>query len=163
MKIYRTTTVLTLSTWDEKRKAFIEITPAFEGRGKGQPKPGEKIYDYDKTIRISFQLVDMLTTAYRLIAMAHGKDASFDKFADMSKVANSASMDKKILSVKLGDKGGIYFSLSFGKEKASINLSQEETYAIGKWFEFQAQKFVHIIDNDEEASKLEALKEKKAE
>lgn len=144
MKIYRTQTVLTLSTWDEKRKAFIEITPAFDGASKGQPKPGEKRYDYDNTVRISFQVLDMLTASYKLISMAHGDtEASLEKFGDMAKVANSASNDKKKLSVKPGDKG-VSFYLSQGDKKVSITLNPEEVYAIGMWFQFQAQKFVNI-------------------
>ena len=151
MKIYRTQTVLTLSTWDEKRKAFIEITPAFEGASKGQPKPGEKRYDYDKTLRISFQVVDMLTASYKLISMAHGDtETSLEKFGDMAKVANSASNDKKKLNIKPGDKG-IGFYLSQGDQKVAITLSPEEVYAVGMWFQFQAQKFINIglVKDDE--------------
>jgi hypothetical protein len=144
MKIYRTQTVLTLSTWDEKRKAFIEITPSFEGASKGQPKPGEKRYDYDKTLRISFQPVDMLTASYKLISMAHGDtEITLEKFGDMAKVANSASTDKKKLMVKPGEKG-VGFYLSQGEAKVMITLNPEECYAIGMWFQFQAQKFINI-------------------
>lgn len=142
MKLYRTNSVLALTTWDEKGKAFIEITPGLDGASKGQPKPGEKRFDYSKTLRISFQVADMLIASYKFIGMSHGVKLDFKKFADMAKVENSANNDKKSLNVALLDKGGVAIGLIQGDSKCSITVSQEEAYAIGKWFEFQAQRFI---------------------
>ena len=144
LRIYRTTTVLTLTTWDDKNKAFIELTPALDGASKGQPKPGEKRYDYDKTLRISFQPVDMLTASYKLEGMSKGAPLELQKFGDMSKVANSDSKDKKSLSIKPTGKpeGGVYVNLSVGADKINVTLSNEEAYAISRWFDIQAQKFI---------------------
>lgn len=141
LKIYRTATVLTLTTWDEKNKAFMEITPAKDGAAKGQPKPGEKRYDYDKTLRISFKPLDMLVAAFKLQAMSHGVSEKLEKIGDMSKVAGSDSKDKKFLNIFPSDKGGVFVGLSMGSEKVSMILNNEEIFAIAKWFEIQAAKF----------------------
>lgn len=143
MKLYRTNSVLALTTWDEKGKAFIEITPGLDGASKGQPKPGEKRFDYGKTLRISFQVADMLMTSFRFIGLSHGdQSCGFKKFADMSKVEASTNNDKKTLTVALLEKGGVSIGLTHGENRSNIVVSSEEAYAIGKWFEFIAQRFI---------------------
>lgn len=142
MRIYRTTSMIELSMWPEKQRAFIKITPAAAGATKGQPKAGEKRFDYDQTISISFTTVDMLTTSFKLDGMANGKELEIKKFADMSKVAASADNDQKQLKIAPMSGGNVSFNMSHGTKKANIILSPEETFAISKWFEFQAQKLI---------------------
>lgn len=143
MRIYRTSSMIECSMWEEKQKALLKITPAADGAGKGQPKAGEKRFDYDKTISISFSTVDMLTSAFKLENMARGiEGVEIKKYADMSKVAESKDNSQKQLKVASMTGGNIAFNLSHGTNKANIVLSPEETYAIAKWFEFQAQKLI---------------------
>lgn len=142
MKFYRTNTVLSLSTWDEKTKTFLELTPARDGASKGQPKPGEKRYDYDRTVRISFQVSDMLIAAYHFLGLAHGQKMEYSKFADPSKSPHGNGAETKSLKVFLGDKGGVFVGLTQGSTKLAFTLTFAEAYAIGKWFEIQAQKYV---------------------
>lgn len=150
MRIYRTTSMIELSMWAEKQRAFIRITPAAEGATKGQPKAGEKRFNYDETIAISFTVVDMLTTSYSLEGMSKGIEGlEVKKFADMSKVAASDNNDQKKLTIA-PYKENISFNLSHGTKKANITLSPAETYTIAKWFEFQAQKLILTSDLKQE-------------
>jgi len=145
MEFFRTGAKLRLSTWDKHKKAFIELIPAIDPNMKGQPKPGEKRYAYDKAIRISFTGPDLLTGAFKFIGMSHGIKCELEKFADLSKSTHVESNDKKKLTVKpLDNSTGISIYITEGAKKANINLSFEESYAIGKWFETAADYFIKM-------------------
>lgn len=139
LKIFRTQSALEFSTWPAKRKALLEIAPAFPNNPKGQPAPGSKLYDYSKKIKISFNANDILAFAFALYKHAAGESYDYKKYADMSKVANSADNDKKSLSVNLNANGGLGIFLSKGAgadvEKLNIILDKSDAYVIAKWLE----------------------------
>lgn len=157
MEFFRTGAKLRLSAWDKHKKAFIELIPAIDPNMKGQPKPGEKRYAYDKAIRISFSGPDVLIAAYKFIGMSHGLKHELEKYADLSKSTHVESNDKKKLVVKPGTTSGVSIFLSQGDQKVNITLSLEEAYAIGKWFEIVADRFIKV-DIDEDNTKGSADK-----
>lgn len=145
-KIYRTGAALEMSTWEKTEKAgkvvpvnkaIMEIAPAYANRSKGQPKPGEKIYDYDKRIKISFNPTDMLIASYNLQLFAQGValDKAYTKYGDLSKVDPSKE-GKKTLTMNLGTNGAITIRLSVSKDEfVSITIDKAEAYALARWFE----------------------------
>lgn len=140
LRFFRTTSQIKVSTWDEKARVFIEVVPPLEGNAKGQPKAGEHRFNYDGAIRISFRLSELLTTSYVLLGMSQGMEGEFSKFADMAKTG-SGSTDKKTLKISAKENGGFFVNMNMGKDKVSIAITNEELYAIGKFFEIAAQKF----------------------
>lgn len=145
-KIYRTAATLEMSTWDTKiedkkvipvNKAIMELAPALPGNSKGQPKPGEKRYDYDKRLKISFNPTDMLLASYNLQLFASGVqlEKDFTKYGDVSK-ANPDKAGKRTLKMNLGDNGSVRISLSASKDEfVNIQIDKSEAYALAKWFE----------------------------
>ena len=139
MRVYRTNAVLSLNVWDET-KASLEISPALEGNAKGQPQSGEKRYNYDKLIRITFTTFDMLLCANKLRQLSEGNPVEYTKFADLAKVEGSASTDKKSLKIAPLDKGGVGISLSRASDRVNIVVSQDDCYALSEWFRVRASK-----------------------
>lgn len=134
LEIYRTQSAIKLNPWIDKGRVMLELVPSFEGV-KGQPQSGEKRFDYDKKISISFTCGELLSASFKFQAIAHGAKEEYKKFADMSKSTHIESNDKKTLSVIPGDKG-ITISLFQGKDnKVSITLNRDEIYALSKYFE----------------------------
>lgn len=158
MRIYRTNSVLALSTWDAKQRSFIEITPGLEGAGKGQPKPGEQRFDYEKTCRISFRTLEMFQASFKFLGMAQGQELELKKFADMSKSVGDGDA-KKQLRANIYN-GKISVSMTDGDKKANISLEPDEAYAIAKWFEVNAQRYAVDECIAEEARKREAAQSK---
>jgi hypothetical protein len=144
LKFYRTNSCVGVSQWDAQKRVMLEVSPSMEGASKGQPKPGEHRYNYEKAIRISFTLGDMLTASYTLIGMSQGVELEYQKFADMSKSQNATGDEKKSLKISASDKGGFFVGMISGKEKVSIILNPEELYALGKYLEFSAQKYISL-------------------
>ena len=139
MRVYRTGAVLSLNVWDET-KASLEISPALEGAGKGQPQAGEKRYNYDKLIRITFTTFDMLLCAFKLEQLAHGQKVEYKKYADMSKVAEASSTDKKSLQISSMGDGKVGINLSRASDKVNIVVSTDDCYALSEWFRVRAGK-----------------------
>lgn len=157
LEFYRTTSMLRIDTWvnEEKdiRLCMLQIAPALEGNPKGQPKPGEKRFNYDNAINISFNEQQCLIGAFSLLELAYGGDSKYEKFADLSKVENATANDKKKLCVQKNEKnGGISFYLSQGEtKKCNITLSNAEVYAIAKWLEAQGLRFCDMLNRKKEA------------
>ncbi len=143
MKIFRTTAVINVSRWDAEKRIMFEVSPAMAGATRGQPKAGDKRFDYDKGCRLSFKGAELLTYAYQFIALSQGAEGiEIKKFVDKSKSAASASDDSVSLNVKVGQNGGIFVGMSQGKDKkVSINIGFDEVYAIGRYLEFAAQDY----------------------
>lgn len=146
LKFYRTNSCVGISQWDDKKRVMLEVSPAADGAGKGQPKAGEVRFDYKKAINISFTVGDMLKAAYTLIGMSQGAELEYSKFADLSKSTNSDGNDKKSLKISAGNNGGFFVGMIKGKEKVSITLDESELYALGRYLEFSAQKYIAIPD-----------------
>jgi hypothetical protein len=147
LKFYRTNSCVGVSQWDAQKRVMLEVSPAIENNVKGQPKPGEHRFAYDKAIRISFTVDSMLTASYTLIGMSQGVEMEYQKFADMSKSQNATGDEKKSLKISASDKGGFFVGMISGKERVNIVLSPEELYALGKYLEFSAQKYI-AMPND---------------
>lgn len=140
LKIFRTQAVIKLSPWKDKSRLMLEISPAVPGT-KGQPKAGEKRYEYDKGIRISFTMSSMLQFAYDLGAIIATGEGEIKKYADMSKVSTSDDKDKKTLSVQVV-KDSIGFALFKGDDKVNVAVAKSDAYAIVKYIEFVYQYFL---------------------
>lgn len=140
LKIFRTQAVLGLSPWIAKQRLMLEISPAVAGV-KGQPQSGEKRFEYDKKIRISFKTSHMLQFAYDLKELIKSGKGEIKKFADMSKSVVNDS-DKKTLSVIARDNGDIGFALFKGNDKVNISITKSDAYAIVKHIEFVYQYFI---------------------
>ena len=139
MRVYRTGAVLSLNVWDET-KASLELSPAFDPNKKGQPKPGEKLYNYEKLIRITFSTFDMLLVAFKLEQLAHGQKVEYVKYADMSKVEGSNNSDKKSLKIACLSEGKVAINISRATDKVSIVVSTDDCYALSEWFRVRAGK-----------------------
>lgn len=140
LRIFRAQAVLVLSPWAAKQRLMLEISPAVAGV-KGQPKPGEKRFEYDKKIRISFTTAFMLQFSYDLQELIKSGKGEIKKFADMSKSVGDDS-DKKTLSVIARDNGDIGFALFKGTDKVNISITKSDAYAIVKHIEFVYQYFI---------------------
>lgn len=154
MKIYRTTSVINVSRWDSEKRVMFEMSPAMPDAGKGQPKAGDKRFDYDKGCRLSFKGAELLTYAYQFIALSQGVEVEVSKFVDKSRSAASNSNIRVSLTAKPGNKGGVFIGMSGGENKVNMNLGFEEAYAIGKYLEFAAQDYFQgegsFTKNDDE-------------
>ncbi len=147
MFFHRTTSKLALKTWPEKFFAFVELTPSLEGAAKGQPKPGEHRYDYDRSIRIKFTPSDLYQCAYHLLGLTQGvRDLKYTKYADLSKSEHSDSNDKKQLTISSNEKGGVSFFMSQNDKKINITISEAEAYAVSKWMEAIANNYSTEIE-----------------
>ena len=141
MQIFKRNAALSLSAVAERKLAFIEIIPAIEDILDGERKTAEELFDYKNSIRSSFTPLEMLKASFKLVQIANGHDLKYEKIKDLSK--NDASFVSSInrIFVKLeGD--GVNFSITHGPVNHSITVKKDETYAIGMWFQFQAQKFI---------------------
>lgn len=159
-KLYRTTAALEMSTWEKSEKngktvlinkATMEITPALPDAPKGQPKPGEKRYDYDKHLKISFNPTDMLIASYNLQLIAAGTKLpkAYTKYGDPSKTDSTSKDGKKTLTINLGDTGAVNISLSQTTgERVNITIDKAEAYALAKWFECTYNKFFNSTLGD---------------
>lgn len=150
-KIYRTTAALEMSTWEKTEKngrtvpvnkAIMELAPSLPGAAKGQPKPGEKRYDYDKRLKISFNPTDMLVFAYNLQLFVSGVklDKPYTKYGDLSKV-DPTKAGKKTLTANLGDNGAVNLNISQDAQKVSITIDKAEAWALSEWFRNTYTKF----------------------
>jgi glutamate formiminotransferase len=161
-KVSKLKSTMEMSVWEKKvtgdtveivNKAILEIAPALVDAPKGQPKAGEKRYDYAKKVKISFNPTDMLKVAYNLIMMSYGNEIEYKKMGDASR-ANANSSGIKSLSIKLNDKGSIAISLNEDKDGAKssvfIYLEKDEAYALAKWFEVTYTKLYNNPDASED-------------
>jgi len=151
-KIYRTTAALEMSTWEKTEKAgkviavnkaIMEVAPSLPTASKGQPKPGEKRYDYEKRLKISFNPTDMLVFAYNLQLFVAGVklEKAYTKYGDLSKV-DPTKAGKKTLTANLGDNGAVNVTISQPDgHKVSITIDKAEAWALAKWFENTYSKF----------------------
>jgi hypothetical protein len=158
MRIYRTNSVLELSTWDDKKRAFIRITPGLDGAGKGQPKPGEQRFDYDKTCSISFKTLEMFQASFKFLGLSQGVELELKKFGDMSKSVGDGDAKRQLKASMYN--GKISIMMNDGDNKASITIEADESYAIAKWFEVNAQRYAVEESIEDEARKREAVKNK---
>lgn len=154
-KIAKGTFALELTTFEFKllpdgkkeyvNKAILELAPTLPDASKGMPKAGEKRYNYEKKINISFNPVDMLKISYALTMICFGNtDIEYKKMGDLSK-ADPTKKGIKSLSIKVNDKGAVAIFLSEDKKDGNKHnvtgyLDLDEAWAMAKWFEVTYSK-----------------------
>ena len=139
MEIFRRHAVLTLLTVEQRKKAFIEMSHAFGGTAVGVMARDER-YDYKNAMRLAFYPVDMLAVSFRLLEIAHGHAAQLERNGLIT-VAYSAFTKGKILAAKLIGEN-VELAIVHGDDTCAMLLGKGEVYAVGMWFQFQAQKFI---------------------
>lgn len=138
MDFFRTKSKMHLSTWDEKKLIMLELSPALEAAGKGQPAAGEIRYNKDLRCTISFTAEDAFKFAYCIDKIINGGDITYKKMADTTKVAAIEGGEIKELTATKSNKGGIFINLKSGEKNVTIILASEEGYAVQKFMETKA-------------------------
>lgn len=138
MKIYRKHAVLILSAMKDKGRAFIEIAPAIGVSVKHDL--GNDRFDYDNAICIGLNDLGMLTTSYKLLGMADGTSEYHGQDDTIRVATSSANKDKAFLARTIDN--DFELCLTNGNKLYSVLIGRDEIYAIGMWFQFQAQKFI---------------------
>jgi hypothetical protein len=151
MDIFRANSKLALSTWDDKLLVMFGLSPARPDKAKGQPKAGDVCYDYDKKVNISLNAEKMLRISYHLMLLAYNIDTKYEQYADPSK-SQHATGEKKKLTISSGKDNGISIYLSQGENKVGITVGADEAYAIAKWLEATATRYINnpgLLKKDE--------------
>jgi hypothetical protein len=140
MKIYTKHAVLALSPGEVSGKVFIEIAPAFGGTIDGL-KSDHEHFDYDAAIRIGLNSLGMLKASYRLRGMVH-RHGNIEPCGIVT-IANSLppSGSKPSFEARLSG-NGVDLTLRQDDKSYSLTLGCDEVYAIGMWFQTQAQKCI---------------------
>jgi hypothetical protein len=142
MEFYRTKSKLHISSWDEKKLIILELTPALPNNSSTIDK-GSIRYNKNKKINISFSVEESFKAAFCLHQLALGQDIKYQKMADTSKIAGAEGGEIKSLSFIKGQKGGVLISLKAGDNSVSTVLGEDEAYALAKYFELSAAKYIH--------------------
>ena len=142
MDFFRTKSKLHLSDWLEKKLIVLEITPAIDGGAKGAPSAGDIRYDKDKKCNISFTVEKAFQAAFHIQKLNEGLDFKYEQMADTTKVAGATGGEIKSLTIDKAKNGGIAIFMKSGDRNANIILSHAEAYAVQKYLETYASRFL---------------------
>lgn len=142
MDFYRTKSKMHLSSWEDKKLIVLEVTPAMEGNSKGQPQAGEIRYNKDAKCSISFTIEKAFQAAFHIMKMNEGVDFKYEQMADTTKVAGVTGGEIKSLTIDKSKNGGIAIFMKSGDRTANIILSHAEAYAVQKYLETYAARFL---------------------
>lgn len=127
---------------DGKFIVQLRVSPTITGSAhKGQPKEGEHIYDYEKSIKMAFPVIKLPQLAFKLYRLAGGDELEIKEFTDPTKGGHEGSGKRVVIKNSQDSKGNDIVSLfiSEGDNKINFSLDLSEAYTLAKWLELTFQ------------------------